>query len=345
MPIALFMALCLADTDHGYYQKQQPFGATGDFVTAPDVSQLFGELIGIYIILCDRALGSPKHLTLAEFGPGRGTLMKDALRAIRQIDQSFLQRANVILIETSQRLRDEQTKRLKDLVVPKHGNSVGDIPQDAPIIAIGNEFFDALPISQYVLQNGKWHERAIGVEGDDLCFTATHATLPLTAFPSALRDQNELADGTIYEVADARSSVIADISHLIASQTGFGLFADYGFSKPAFGDTLQAIKKHSFDPVLANPGEADLTSHVDFSTLLNTAKNQKCHGKIITQADFLLGLGLLERAGKLGAGKHSSVQNEIHDAVERLAGPDQMGKLFKFIGIAAPNLTLPTPFL
>jgi len=337
--IADYMAICLFDPDHGYYTTREPFGESGDFTTAPEISQMFGELIGAWTYATWQALDRPFPVTLAEIGPGRGTLMKDMLRTLRQIAPRLLDGATIALVETSPRLRAIQAETLKpfDLSVTWH-KDVATLPQQ-PLILIGNELFDAVPIRQYVKKERAWHERMVALDVDDaLCFVAGPGAPDATLLP---RDALTAPDGAIVELAPARSAVMAAIAAHFAAHGGAGLFLDYGYLSPAVGDTLQALRRHAFDEVLAAPGEADLTAHVDFAALAAVARAAGLHAQTTTQGDFLLALGLLERAGQLGAPLAASGREAIQDAVERLAGPHAMGTLFKVLAVGPRGSTLP----
>ena len=331
-----YMALCLFDPEHGYYTTREPFGQTGDFTTAPETSQMFGELIGAWVLATWQALGAPLSVTLAEIGPGRGTLMKDMLRTLRQLQPGFVEQAKIALVETSPRLRDIQRETLVsfNLSITWY-DDVGQLP-DQPLILIGNELFDAVPIRQYARIGGEWRERLVALdEREHLAFVAGPGTLDRALLPA---DAGEAPEGAIVEVAPARSAIMAAISTHLAAQGGAGLFLDYGYLKPAVGDTLQALRKHAFADVLAEPGEADLTAHVDFAALATVAETAELNAHLTTQGDFLLALGLLQRAGQLGASLDEAGQQAIRDAVERLAGPDQMGALFKVLAVTPRGL-------
>lgn len=329
--VSEYFSLCLSDPRHGYYMTRDPFGRDGDFTTAPEISQMFGEAIGVWLVLAWRALGRPEHPVIAEIGPGRGTLTKDIARTLDQLEPSLRPSASFTLIETSPKLNLLQATTLKgtggrfDWV-----KSVDELPE-GPLLIVGNELFDAIPVRQYVKIGGAWRERMIGIDMQDrLLFVAGAGSLDSSLLPSGA---DAAADGTIFEVAPARDALMQKIAERIAEKGGAGLFIDYGHFAPGFGDTLQAVRKHRPEGVLESPGEADLTSHVDFSALAATAQAVGLDVHRMTQGQFLLGLGLLERAGVLGANTGEAKRDEIRAAVERLAGPDQMGELFKVLAI------------
>ncbi|MGL4405957.1 MAG: class I SAM-dependent methyltransferase, partial [Notoacmeibacter sp.] len=262
--VALFMALCLGDPDHGYYLREEAFGLKGDFVTAPEISQLFGEIIGAFLAANADQLESGTPVTLVELGPGRGVLMADILRTLAQIRPNLFDRLKVALVETSPRLRQIQADRIARFKVPQFHASLETLPKDGPLLVVGNEFLDALPMRQYQKIGTQWRERLISVEENKLAFVLGASTLALEELPPAARQAPE---GAIFEVAPARTAIAGDLARRLAQQTGTGLLIDYGHLQSGFGDTLQAMRHHRFVPVLEAPGEVDLTSHVDFEPL------------------------------------------------------------------------------
>nr|WP_244313924.1 class I SAM-dependent methyltransferase [Roseibium denhamense] len=341
LTIAEFMSVCLTDPEAGYYTTREPFGAKGDFITAPEVSQMFGELIGAVCLGGYEAIGRPEAFHLVELGPGRGTLMADFLR-MAALRPAFLDAGELHLVEMSARLRALQSETLKAApLTPHFQDRFQDVPE-GPLILVANEFFDALPIHQFVRTKGGWQERHIGLDASgELCFGVGSVRLPEALTPASAQDAPL---GSILETQPAANAIAHDIGSRIASHGGIALFIDYGYEKPAAGDTLQALHKHAFDDVLAHPGEADLTAHVNFEALAAAAKDAGAAAlPLMTQGDFLLKSGLLERAGSLGTGRPHTEQEAIRDAVERLAGPDQMGKLFKVLAITQKGVSFP-PF-
>lgn len=341
--VAEYMAQCLLDPEHGYYTTREPFGKDGDFITAPEVSQMFGELIGVWLYTAWQACGAPEKPVLAEIGPGRGTLMKDMLRTLARLDPAFVKKARFALVEASSRLAKVQKATLKEAkaaAMPQWYACVEDLPE-GPLFIVGNELFDALPIRQFVKTKSGWRERVVGMdENGELAFFAAPGSLDKTLLPA---DAQTAPEGMVFEIAPAREALMDAIAERLRRQGGAGLFIDYGFRRSATGETLQAVKQHAYDDVLANPGEADITSHVDFDALMRVARGHGLKCQLMTQGDFLLGLGLLERAGQLGAGKPADMQKAIRDAAERLAGPGQMGTLFKALAVLPENVTVP-PF-
>lgn len=315
MSVATYWDMCLAHPQYGYYITRDPLGAAGDFVTAPEISQLFGEMIGIWTIERWRSLGSPSRVMLVECGPGRGTLMADLLRIARLVPE-FLSAVQVFLVETSPALRARQATSLSDYPV-MWCDSVDDIPHDAPLIVIGNEFLDALPIHQYVVQEEGTSEIerriALGEDGQTLVF--------------------DPSDGQIVEKSPAREEVIRRLCDRITAQGGAALMIDYGHdvsagNMGATGDTLQAVKAHQFCDVLSECGEADITSHVDFGRLADIVTAAALPVRLQGQGDFLVRMGITLRAAQLRA-KSPTIDLDLR----RLIDPDQMGTLFRVMEI------------
>ncbi|MGS1093854.1 class I SAM-dependent methyltransferase [Aquamicrobium terrae] len=341
IPVSEYMALCLFHPRHGYYRTREPFGARGDFITAPEVSQMFGELVAVWLYQAWIANGRPLPVTVAEIGPGRGTLMKDMLRTWARLDPAFFAEARFALIETSPRLTEIQRETLGAVAerVTWH-ETVATLPH-APLLIVGNELFDAIPVRQFVRTASGWRERMVGLdEAGRLAFFAGAASLDPSLLPA---DAGTAPEGAIVELAPARSALMADIAARIAARGGAGLFIDYGYLEAGVGDTLQALKDHAPDDVLAHPGEADLTTHVDFAALGGVARAHGLKVSTATQGAFLLTMGLLERAGRLGADADEAARQAITAQVERLAAPDQMGDLFKVLAVL-PKDAADVPF-
>jgi SAM-dependent MidA family methyltransferase len=340
-----YFALCLADPEHGYYKTRDPFGRGGDFITAPEVSQLFGEMLGVFLIEAwQKHLRPHRNLRIAEIGPGRGTMMADILRTVRRIAPDLYDAASVHLVETSPSLRAVQQATLA-----AHGDKImwhdgfDELPPGF-LLLVANEFFDAVPIRQFVKTASGFRERLVGLDADGaLAFVTGAGGVDPDLLPQGHR---RAPPGTIAEVAPARSAIMQMLCDRLFNGGGTALIIDYGHTTPGFGDTLQAVLRHRFDPPLAHPGEADLTSHVDFSALAEVARARSVAvNGMMTQGEFLLGLGLLERAGALGSGKSPDDQAAIRTAVERLAGngSGQMGELFKVLAVSSPAVNL-SPF-
>lgn len=339
MPVSEYMATCLFDPDHGYYTTREPFGAAGDFVTAPEVSQMFGELVAVWVYSAWQALGRPMPVCLAEIGPGRGTLMADMLRTLDRLDTGLVTRMRVAMVEASPRLAGvQQTKLTGGRAKPVWHATLDDLPA-LPAIIIANELFDALPMRQFVKTGRGWLERMVTIDASgDPVFSAGGSGIDASLLPPGADRQPE---GAIFEAAPARQAIMDTIAARIARDSGAALLFDYGHLDPGFGDTLQAVRGHAFDPVFASPGEADLTSHVDFAALAAAAHAYGLKTRTMTQGAFLLAMGLLQRAGILGAGADAATQDRLRGEVERLAGDGGMGRLFKVLLVAPPGLDLP----
>ena len=341
-----YFALCLADPEHGYYRTRDPFGRGGDFVTAPEVSQLFGEMVGVFLVEAWRKHLKPmRNVRLAEIGPGRGTMMADILRVFRQLAPELHEVASVHLVETSPALRSVQQKTLADHAGKLAWHDSFDAIPPGFLLLAANEFFDAVPIRQFVKTASGFRERLVGLDADGkLTFAAGVTGIDAALLPSGHQSASQ---GTIAEVAPARMAIMQMLADRLFDTGGTALIIDYGHLRPGFGDTLQAVYKHRFDPPLTHPGEADLTSHVDFESLADVARSRSVAvDGMMSQGEFLLKLGLLERAGSLGRGKSPETQDEIRIAVERLAGSgeNQMGELFKVMSVSSPDVRL-APFI
>lgn len=332
LPVDRFMALALGHPRHGYYMTRDPLGAGGDFVTAPEISQVFGELIGVWAAAAWEALGRPASVNLVELGPGRGTLMADALRAAALVP-GFLDALDVHLVETSPILRAKQAASLAASPRPVtwHGNVLG-VP-DGPVIAIANEFFDALPVRQLVRHSGRWHERVVGLDGTGaLAFGLAPDPEPGFHDPAP--------EGAVIEIQASGVPLMRALAERIARAGGAALAIDYGHTTSGHADTLQAVRRHAFADPLAEPGEADVTAHVDFAQLARAAREAgaRVFGPI-TQGAFLAGLGLEARARRLAAATPARAA-EIAAAANRLAGTGEggMGELFKAMAVTHPAL-------
>jgi SAM-dependent MidA family methyltransferase len=333
-----YMALCLGHPTLGYYTTRDPFGASGDFTTAPEISQMFGELIGLWALSAWEAMGAPKRLSLVELGPGRGTLMSDLLRAAR-IRPDFRDALDVDLVETSPALRERQRQALAEHPRVAWRESFAEAPA-GPAIVIANEFFDALPIRQFVRGEHGWCERLIGLGlGGGLAFAL--APEPTGGLPENGRP------GDILECARCASELTGEIARRLVRTGGAALIIDYGYEGPAFGDTLQALRAHVYADPLSTPGAADLTSHVDFARLAAAARAQGAgvHGPV-SQGGFLRSLGIETRAAGLKVRATPVQAREIDAALARLIGPGPqgMGELFKVMCIAHPSLPAPPGF-
>ncbi|MCK0137819.1 SAM-dependent methyltransferase [Aliiroseovarius sp. F47248L] len=330
--VADFMAECLMNPGHGYYATCDPFGTAGDFTTAPEISQMFGELLGLALAQAWLDQGAPAPFTLAELGPGRGTLMADILRATKNVP-SFHAALQVHLVEVSPVLKDAQAKALTPYTIHHHDH-VDTLP-DAPLFLVANEFFDALPIRQFQRDGTGWRERQIGLEDDRLTFGLT--------FPLHVRDiehrLDDTRDGDLVELCPAAPAIMAQIATRIEAHGGAALIIDYGDWR-SVGDTLQAVASHEHVDPLANPGAADLTAHVDFEALVRDAAPLSPH-LLTPQGLFLERLGITQRAHTLAANLTGGALDTHINAHRRLTHPDEMGTLFKVLGLTradAPDL-------
>ncbi len=328
--VATFMSVVLGDPEHGYYSAQRPFGTEGDFITAPEVSQTFGELVGLWCAQSWLDAGQPASFNFVELGPGRGILMADALRAIGQVVPAFLDAAEIHLVETSERLRDEQKSRLPSDVT--WHERFDDLP-GRPMLLIANEFFDVLPIRQYTKTTSGWRERCVSVERADgppsFSFVSGIPIAEPTSSASAVARV-----GDVIENSPASAALVTEISQTIVRYGGAALVVDYGYASSGTGDTLQAVRDHKFHPVLSDIGTADVTAHVNFSDLGQAARlaGAQVWGPI-AQGDFLKRLGIHERSEVLGRGKSEDLAKSIKADVDRLTAPEQMGTLFKVLAI------------
>ena len=333
MTLADYMAACLLDPVHGYYATRDPLGAAGDFVTAPEISQMFGELIGLCLAQCWLDQGSPSPVVLAEAGPGRGTLMADILRATRGVP-GFHAAARVHLIEASATLRAAQAAIVPGAVWL---DRVDDLP-DLPLFFVANEFCDALPIRQFRRDGDGWREVVVGLTDGALAFGLTEPA-PLAALSHRLADTR---DGDVVEVCPALPPIGAALGDRIARHGGAALVIDYG-DWTSLGDTFQAVRGHAAADPLADPGAADLTAHVDFAALAAACTPAR-HTRLTPQGVFLERLGITQRAQSLAAGLTGAALDAHVAAHRRLTHPSEMGDLFKVIGIY-PDGAAPPPGL
>jgi len=336
MPVATFMTLCLAHPTLGYYRTRDPIGAEGDFITAPEVSQMFGEMVGAFVAGCWQALDRPSEFDLVELGPGRGTLMADLLRAATLVE-GFREAVRPVLVETSEPFRKAQEKRLKPFA-PRWLDAVDGLePEGPPIILIANEFFDAMPIRQYQKSGEAWHERLIGLVEDARAWGLSPLAVPPDAIPDSVRPAEE---GTVWETSPAAVEIMKSLSGRICDRTGVALAIDYGYARTQPGETLQSVGRHSHADPLARPGETDLTAHVDFEALADAARGVGgVPHALLTQAQFLAAIGIVPRAKTL-ATANPSMADSITADLKRLTGHDEMGSLFKVLCVSSPGLSI-----
>lgn len=323
--VADYMSECLLHPEHGYYTTRPPFGTAGDFITAPEISQMFGELIGLALGQAWLDQGAPGSALLAELGPGRGTLMADMLRVLAKLPGASGLRPH--LVEASPRLRAEQATRVPGATWP---DTLADLPE-GPLFLVANEFFDALPIRQFIRAGGGWCERVVGLDPDGALVFGRTPPVPLQALAHRLEDT---AEGALVETCAPALPIMAEIARRIATHGGAALIIDYG-GWHSRGDTLQALSGHAPDDPLAHPGEADLTAHVDFEPLARTAREGGADAAALTsQGVFLERLGITARAQAL-ARRMRGPELDIHIAAHRrLTHPDEMGCLFQVLGVS-----------
>ncbi len=346
------MALCLGHPEHGYYMTRDPFGVDGDFTTAPEVSQLFGEMIGVWLADLWIKFGKPSEFILLEVGPGRGTLMADIMRATRRV-AGFHKAAKIHLMEMSPALRNAQSKALANYET-KWIDDLGALNSAIPVFIVGNEFLDALPIHQLERRDGKWFERVVGL-GDDnsLQIGLKDADFSLLdAVPKAILNSHE---NGIFETSRPLNQFVKSVNNLLIKQSGAALFLDYGHMRSDFGDTLQAVKSHNFTNTFDTPGTCDLTAHVDFENVGRLAKGDGLfvHGPV-TQGEFLKNLGIEFRAQKLiealqpnasgVCGINEPQIDSIKSGLNRLIDTKQMGSLFKVIALCHDPEIIPAGF-
>jgi SAM-dependent MidA family methyltransferase len=335
MPVAEYMQVCLTHPQYGYYTTREPLGGQGDFITAPEISQMFGELTGLWLASVWQQLGAPKNVRLIELGPGRATMLIDALRAAKTVP-AFLAAIVLHLVEISPALRKTQQQRLAPLHLPVTWHDTLEEVPPGPCLIVANEFIDALPVHQVVKLADGWHERVIAL-GPAGKLTIGAAGEPLLGFEATLPSRLRRApDGAIFEW---RSDAITLQIGRRVRDGGAALIIDYGHARHGLGETLQAICGHAFADPLRLPGRADLTAHVDFEALAHSAESTdaRVHGPI-TQRDWLRRMGIDQRAAVLKARAHRPV--EIDQALSRLTadGSRGMGELFKAIAMTDPKL-------
>lgn len=351
-----YMALCLGHPAHGYYMTRDPFGAAGDFTTAPEISQMFGEMIGAWLADVWIKMGSPSHFTLLEAGPGRGTLMADIMRSTKRVS-GFHAAANIHLMEISPALKAAQAQALADYEVVWI-DGLEQVDPTHPVLIVGNEFLDALPVAQLEYRDGRWWERVVGLgEGDSLRLglgdvdPAKLALLP----PEIL---NAHKNG-IFETSREVNRFLKNVNNILLKQQGAALFVDYGHAASDLGETLQAMRSHKYADIFDTPGSADLTAHVDFGNIAKLAREGgvTVHGPV-TQGAFLKSLGIEYRAQKLIEGLSGAEQqnassvcgvNEpqietIKSALNRFIDTQHMGSLFKVVALSHDPKIIPAGF-
>ncbi len=337
MTIAQFMTACLHDPADGYYATRPALGAEGDFITAPLVSQMFGELIGLWAVETWRGLGRPAPFRLIEAGPGDATLMIDLLRAAR-VDADFLAAADLWLVETSAPLQALQRQRLADAGAdPQWAKTLADVPAGAPMILAANELLDCLPARQFVREPDGWSERVVGVN------KAGALAFGLARCPPGVVPEAPVPDGAVIEISAAQAALGADIGARLAKGGGAALLIDYGRDHFEAGDTLQALQRHRKVDPLASAGQADLTVHADFPAIAAAAGAEGAVSALLTQGEFLRRLGIEARAGVL-ARRHPDQAQKLARQLERLVDAGQMGALFKALCLYPSGQPAPPAF-
>ena len=330
MSLADYMAECLLHPQFGYYTTQNPFGAQGDFITAPEISQMFGELLGLSLAQTWLDQGAPDPFTLAELGPGRGTLMADILRATKAVP-GFHTAMRVVLVEASARLRAIQAQSLQDYQ-PMWADSVQDLPLN-PLFLVANEFFDALPIRQFQRAGLGWRERLVGLSAEALAF-GLGPVVPIAGLTDRLADT---AEGDIVELCPQAPAIMAEIAARMADK-GAALIIDYGGWR-SLGDTFQAVQAHQPVDPFAAPGQADLTAHVDFAALAASA-HPAAHA-YTTQGALLSALGIAQRSARLAQNLSGAALQSHLAATQRLTAPAEMGTLFKVLALHPAHYPAP----
>jgi NADH dehydrogenase [ubiquinone] 1 alpha subcomplex assembly factor 7 len=323
-PISL--AQFMGESNANYYNSRDPLGHSGDFITAPEISQIFGELVGLWLADIWTRAGKPEPIHYVELGPGRGTLAVDALRAASR----FGLNPQVHFVEGSQSLRALQGAALSGAV---HHDDPTTLPDDAPLLLVANEFFDALPIRQLVRAEEGWRERLVALDGEEFVFVP--GTVPMdAALPEGMRN---LEVGSVVETCSAAAAICSELADRLVRLGGAALIIDYGFRKLEAGETLQALRAHKKVSIFDHPGEADLTAHVDFEALGNVVQNKGARLiGVEEQGRWLTAMGLDARSDALA--RQSPEKAEILARQrERLIAPDQMGELFKVMGFSSPD--------
>jgi NADH dehydrogenase [ubiquinone] 1 alpha subcomplex assembly factor 7 len=340
LTVADWMQTCLADPEHGYYMTRDPLGRAGDFTTAPEISQMFGELLGLWAAVVWQQMGSPSRFNLIELGPGRGTLMADALRATAKVP-GFADAARVHMVETSPVLRRAQQTALANVQPSVTWHDHLDEVPAGPTIVLANEFLDALPVRQLIRHGGVWHERRVGLAEFGFAFVIGEKA-DVAPVPSPLGDT---PDGSIFEFAPAVLDVAAHLAQRLSASGGAALLIDYGHDIPGPGETLQAVRGHAFADPLSDPGQQDLTAHVDFKAFGDAAEaaGARVWGPM-GQGDLLERLGIAARAAHLLVGADRTQAEHIATARRRLVDADAMGRLFQAVALTHPDAPAPPGF-
>lgn len=343
LTLARYMTEALGHPKHGYYITRDPLGATGDFITAPEISQMFGELLGLWAAdVWQRMMGRPRRVLLVELGPGRGTLLADALRAARKVP-GFLEAVEIHLVETSPALRERQRQSLISYDILWH-DRLSDVP-DGPTLLLANEFFDALPVRQFESTDKGWRERLVGWDAERGRLTHVLAQDFDPASALITFDLGKTRIGDIAEVGPVGIQQASTIAARIVDHGGAALIVDYGYCGPALGDSFQAVRDHKFVDPLEAPGEADLTTHVDFGALIRAAQEMGALGLgPVDQGRFLYRLGIEARLAALLPRATPAQRAALTSGLQRLTDPKAMGSLFKVVGFVSQGQGLPSGF-
>jgi NADH dehydrogenase [ubiquinone] 1 alpha subcomplex assembly factor 7 len=342
LTVAAFMAIALHDPELGYYSRRQPIGAAGDFTTAPEISQIFGEVIGIWCALAWEAMGRPEPVVLAELGPGRGVLMVDLLRAAAALPE-FLRALRLHLVEASPRLRAEQERRLTGTGA-RWLERVDQLPP-GPLLLVANEFLDALPVRQLVRTAGGWAERlvALDTEGDLIFADGPESAVAALLVPAGLRES--AVPGSVVEICSSALALAASLGRRLAESPGAALFVDYGHFPSRPGATLRAFRRHRAQAVTADPGCADLSTAVDFAAVAEAARaaGATVHGPV-AQRRFLAALGAGARCARLCTGADPAQCQALESGLARLVDPSAMGETYKAMALTTPGVAPPPGF-
>ena len=327
--LAAYMELALQHPTYGYYRVREPVGRTGDFITAPEVSQMFGEMIGVWCAEAWRMLGKPDTFALVELGPGRGTMMRDILRATAHV-AGFHDAKKLYLIDSDEALRGEQQATLGGYV-PHYCADISELPP-SPTLLVANEFFDALPVRQFEKTFQGWSERRVAVVEDALTLVLSPLdVVEANLIPAALR---EALPGTIVETSAQAQNLMRDVARHLVAYKGSMLLIDYGYVSPSGSATVQAVSQHAYADIFERPGEVDLTAHVDFTALSESAREVKAQvSDVIGQGEFLQNMGIDIRTENLKKHAAEPQSTDIDAALHRLTDSAQMGELFKVIEI------------
>ena len=346
IPVSTFMQLALSHPEHGYYRARAAIGAEGDFITAPEISQLFGEMIGIWVLQSWQDLGEPLNWHLVELGPGRGTLMSDIFRVLK-LRQWSLDGVQLHLVETSEPLRAAQREALGPMAAGASWHSSIDSVPPGRTIYVANEFFDALPVRQFLKLKGVWCERrvALGKTAPDAPIFEFIAVPTLFDVESEIANARGAADGEISEFSGGARIIAAEIGQRLSATPGRAIIIDYGYFSERHGDTLQALRRHQKVGPFENIGEADLTAHVDFAALAHAAQNAGARSfGPASQGAFLCALGIKARLAALLQNAGGAQRQMLQRGFHRLTAPSEMGDLFRVLALSSPDLPPPPGF-